>query len=114
MRNVLGTKLQQCKGEHDTGFHRDNYCQSGKDDEGSHHICIKNVGEKNGEFCTLTRQPNWCKKYNQPWCVCQWAYDEASSAKCPPIDCEATSELAIQQYPHDSAGRRCIRDQCLV
>merc|ERR1712187_797337 len=111
--NVYGGNLSLCStpGMALTGFTRDGHCQdSGDDDAGSHHICIK----MKSDFCTVTGQPNWCES-RMPcmglegdcpignWCVCQWAfagYIQRAGGCNAIVDlaCDATSMAAVRAY----------------
>lgn len=133
MTNVLGDELKTCSsaGMAMTGFTRDGFCSNHNGDEGSHHICVKNIdGNDSGQtFCGITNQEDWCSTkdrcHEDPnqmcprnnWCVCEWAFDSFVKAKgCDAftIDCDATNSLVLEHYDEDtnSEALACIRKQC--
>merc|ERR1719335_1382243 len=82
--NLYGNELEACSTEDEatTGWYRDGECTEGKNDKGSHHICIDlhyaSESSVDGNFCTVTGQSNWCDELQEGkprvnWCVCQWA-----------------------------------------
>merc|ERR1719162_625868 len=121
--NVNGGVLSTCSsaGTAMTGFMRDGTCvDTGDDDAGSHHICIK----MKSDFCTVTGQSNWCEEQAncmtadgtesatemcdiENWCVCQWAFagylkeakDKGQScADTLDLECSATNMAALTAY----------------
>lgn len=136
-KNVYGQPLQSCSsdGMALTGFTRTGHCVDRNDDIGSHHICIDMTSTTGGNFCTVTRQPDWCNSYMpchenrneacpvQDWCVCQWAFasyiQEAGGCNSiQDIVCDAINIQAMVAYEEESADRKfqeaydCIRAKC--
>lgn len=84
--NVHGEPLTNCSsaGMALTGFTREGRCIDNQDDGGSHHVCIDLSSTTGGQFCQVTKQPDWCstsmschedtskKCPIQNWCVCEW------------------------------------------
>ena len=96
-----------------TGYTRDGVCSLHQGDKGSHHVCLKDIGNT---FCTATGQSNWCAD-KQDWCVCEWAFERAVEAEgCDAfeIKCDATNQLALDHYERAGKGyaAACIRTQC--
>lgn len=132
-KNVKGMPLQDCSQptHAKTGFFRDGKCTHGTKDTGSHHVCINIPSAKNGNFCTVTGQPNWCKQYMschdnpdeiceiQNWCVCQWAFaryvQKAGCDNIGTVNCEATHMKAYEEYKKDPSYREayeCLKTKC--
>ena len=116
MTSVLGQPLQPCSesGMPVTGYTRDGVCSLHSGDTGSHHVCLRRLGETS--FCETTGQPNWCESKDN-WCVCEWAFDTAvAKAGCDSfqIKCDSTNQLSLDHY--ERAGKTdaasCIREQC--
>lgn len=61
-KNVNGGELVSCSsdGMARTGYTRTGFCVNRDDDHGSHHICINLSSTSGGNFCEVTKQPNWC------------------------------------------------------
>lgn len=137
--NVNGGALQRCShpGMALTGWTRNGQCVDYNDDGGSHHICIDLSSNIGGNFCSVTRQPNWCGSQMacdqdssqrcpvQHWCVCQWAFsayiDLAGGCdQIQDIVCEATNMAALDAYraravsDHKIRGAlECLESRCL-
>merc|ERR1719461_953027 len=125
--SVLNQPLADCSvgNEATTGFFRNGKCTDGADDSGSHHICVdlQYAETGDGDFCTLTGQPDWCKekqngKDRVHWCVCQWAFARfLEKADCSNFDvkCEATNMKALEAYRGDakySQALQCLESKC--
>ena len=100
-----------------TGYTRDGVCSMHRGDEGSHHICLKNIGGQEN-FCSVTGQTNWCENKDN-WCVCEWAFETAvRRAGCDAFDikCEATNQRALDHYERRgmSHAAECIRRACII
>ena len=118
--SVRGGPLQRCSepGMPTTGYTRDGKCSMHRGDAGSHHVCLKRIGNEIGgeNFCSLTGQPNWCAS-KKDWCVCEWAFEKAVvRAGCDSFDikCDATNKRALDHYEREGMSRaaECIRRQC--
>ena len=105
MKNVLGTRLKVCSKNPVTGFYRDGYCNTGKQDSGSH--VVASIMTK--DFLDFTRlmgndlsTPN--SLFNFPglkpgdrWCLCAKRWKEAYLAGCaPPVILQATNEASLR------------------
>ncbi|MDX1950346.1 MAG: DUF2237 domain-containing protein [Rickettsiales bacterium] len=104
-KNVLGKKLKLCSESPLTGFYRDGFCRTGKEDLGNH-IVAAIVTE---EFLNYTKAmgndlqtPR--PEYNFPglkagdrWCLCALRWLEAYEAGfAPPVILEATHEKTLK------------------
>ena len=134
--NVYGKPLQPCSqpGMSMTGFTRTGKCEHHQQDAGSHHVCIDLTSAKQGNFCTVTGQPDWCSNdmacHDNPsqqcptkhWCVCEWAFasylDRAGG--CDHIGnvvCDATHQKTLEHYekdtrPHIQRALQCLKQKC--
>ena len=114
--SVRGDPLARCSEASmpTTGYTRNGVCSTHKGDEGSHHVCVRNL--RDSGFCEVTGQTNWCST-KQDWCVCEWAFDRAiRRVGCDAfnVKCDATNMRALEHY--DRTGRMdaaaCIRRKC--
>ena len=105
MKNVLGTSLKVCSKNPVTGFYRDGFCNTGKQDSGSH--VVASIMTK--DFLDFTRlmgndlsTPNSLfdfpgLKPGDRWCLCAMRWKEAYLAGCaPPVILQATNEAALR------------------
>ncbi|CAB9512365.1 expressed unknown protein [Seminavis robusta] len=119
--NVYGEPLKECSsdGMARTGFTRTGKCMDKDRDTGSHNVCIDLTSAQNGNFCTVTGQPNWCDEdktchdedhssstNNCPivnWCVCEWAFkgyiERAGGCdQVSEVECESTNQKVVLHY----------------
>ena len=103
--NVLGTELKECSCNPMTGFFRDGYCNTSKQDFGMHTVCIiateeflkfsKSVGND-----LSTDNPIFNFKGLKPgdrWCLCALRWKEADEAGCaPPVLLESTHQETLK------------------
>lgn len=104
-KNVLGTILRPCCHNPKTGFYRDGFCRTGKDDVGEHTICIVAdeaflaFSKKAGNDIS-TPMPMYGfegVQAGQAWCLCALRWVEAFQAGCAPkIVLEATHENMLK------------------
>jgi len=104
-KNVLGGELQSCCFEPKTGFYRDGFCRTGKEDYGTHVVCAV-MTEAFLAFTKLrgndlsTPIPQWNfpgLKPGDKWCLCAMRWVEAQKAgKAPKVVLEATHEKALE------------------
>ena len=91
-KNVLGTKLQPCCFETQTGFYRDGFCNTNHNDYGKHIICAimtdeflefsKNMGN---DLTTPILEYNFPGlKAGDKWCLCVLRLKEALENKVAP------------------------------
>ena len=106
-RNILGEELGECSKDPLTGYYRDGYCRTGKEDSGTHTVCA----EMTDEFLEFTRnQGNDLStptgsfpglKPGDNWCLCALRWKEAKKhGKHPKILASSTHIKT-----HDHIGR---------
>ncbi len=118
-KNVLGTQLQPCCFDPMTGFYRDGYCRTGKEDMGLHTVCVI-VTEKFLKFSKRmgndlsTPIPEYEFPGLQPgdrWCLCVSRWVEAENAGvAPQVILEATHMSAIEFAHIDDLKRHAHHD----
>ena len=103
--NVLGGELRPCSKEPVTGFFRDGYCNSCKEDRGSHTVCVevsndflaysKGVGNDLSTPIPQARFPGLTQ--GDRWCLCAARWLEAyTHGKAPKIFLENTHKDALK------------------
>ena len=105
MKNVLGTTLELCSRSPVTGYHRDGFCKTDKNDNGRHVI----ASIMTEEFLAFTKSkgndlssPNILYGFpglnkDDRWCLCALRWKEAYEAGyAPPVVLEATHEKALE------------------
>lgn len=115
--NVLGTALQPCGQDPQTGFYRTGYCTTGPEDQGSHVVCA----EMTEAFLSFTKaQGNDLSTprpaYNFPglapgdrWCLCAARWKEAYEAGCaPPVVLDATHASALKVVSEDALQAHAV------
>jgi len=136
--NVYGTELESCSSESMalTGYTRDGRCINHDQDHGSHHVCIDMKSTTGGNFCSVTRQPNWCERKfpcheDQTkecditnWCVCEWAFasyiqNAGGCDKIAEVNCEATNGKVLEHYQgndkkHIQEALTCLKQKCNI
>jgi len=103
--NVLGTALQPCCTNPETGYFRDGFCRTIKEDSGTHVLCAVITQE----FLDFTKSrgndlstpiPQWSfpgLKPGSKWCLCISRWLEAERVgKAPLVILEATHEKALE------------------
>ena len=106
--NVRGTPLQECSTSPLTGFLRDGYCNTCKEDVGSHTVCIK----ASKEFLEYSRfagndlstpHPNLGFsgiRENDGWCLCASRWLEAEkNGMAPKVFLDSTHIKALDIIP---------------
>lgn len=103
-RNVLGEPLEICSFKPMTGFYRDGCCNTGKEDVGSHTVCVIMTEEflrfsKSRGNDLSTPMPEYGFPGLQPgdrWCLCAPRWHEAFEAnQAPRVVLRATHEGAL-------------------
>ena len=103
--NVLGTELKECSCNPMTGFFRDGYCNTSKQDFGMHTVCIIATEEflkfsKSAGNDLSTDNPIFNFKGLKPgdrWCLCALRWKEADEAGCaPPVLLESTHQETLK------------------
>ena len=103
--NVLGTELKECSCNPMTGFFRDGYCNTSKQDFGMHTVCIIATEEflkfsKSAGNDLSTDNSIFNFKGLKPgdkWCLCALRWKEADEAGCaPPVLLESTHQETLK------------------
>ena len=103
--NVYGKELELCCGNPETGFFRNGMCDTCKEDQGVHTVCIlateeflefsKSVGND-----LSTPHPEFefpGLKPGDRWCLCALRWQEAyDQGKAPPVFLESTHEKTLK------------------
>ena len=103
--NVFGKELEMCCEDPETGFFRNGMCDTCREDQGVHTVCIlateeflkfsKSVGND-----LSTPHPEFefpGLKPGDRWCLCALRWQEAYDAgKAPPIYLESTHENTLK------------------
>lgn len=104
-RNVLGGVLHPCCHRPKTGFYRDGFCRTGRDDLGEHAICVIATQEflefsRSRGNDLMTPIPMYGfdgVKPGQPWCLCALRWVEAYDAGvAPQVVLESTHESMLR------------------
>lgn len=93
-KNVLGTDLELCSCAPKTGFFRDGFCNTSKDDLGLHTVCAVMTDEfleftkmQGNDLSSVNNENQFPGlKANDKWCICvsRWI-DAARVGKAPPV-----------------------------
>src|SRR5438105_14294169 len=103
-RNVLGDRLDLCSLNPMTGFYRDGCCNTGREDIGSHTVCVVMTSaflefSKSRGNDLSTPLPEFGFPGLKPgdrWCLCAARWQEALDAnQAPRVVCRATHEGAL-------------------
>lgn len=91
-KNIMGKTLKVCSTNPKTGYYRNGYCMTGKDDLGTHTVCAKmnknflNYTKKKGNDLSSVVKPG------QKWCLCEYRWSEAyNDGKAPLVIKSATN-----------------------
>ena len=104
-KNVLGKSLEILGTKPMTGFYRDGYCRTGKDDTGTHVVAASVTKEflafsksRGNDLMTANPSSNFPGlKPGDRWCLCGLRWKEALDAGvAPPVLLEATHEKALE------------------
>jgi len=103
-RNVLGEPLDICSIKPMTGFYRDGCCNTGRDDLGSHTVCVVMTSEfldfsksLGNDLSTPVPEHGFAGlKPGDRWCLCAPRWQEAfESNQAPRVVLRATHEGAL-------------------
>lgn len=103
--NIYGEPLASCCTDPMTGFYRNGYCQTGKDDYGTHIACAVVTDKflaysKTQGNDLITPNPDFHfpgLKAGDKWCLCITRWLEAvKEGVAPPLDLSATHQNALQ------------------
>ena len=108
MKNILGKKLQLCSKNPLTGFMRDGFCKTDKNDHGTHIVCAV-VTKKFLDFTyrkgndLITPRGNFPGlKPGDKWCLCVMRWIEAYNyGVAPYIDLNCTNENVLKYVQYD-------------
>ena len=116
-RNVLGDRLELCSINPMTGFFRDGCCDTGREDVGSHTVCVVITAaflafSKSSGNDLSTPVPEFGFRGLKPgdrWCLCAPRWQEALEAgQAPRVVLRATHEGALDdsRWTYPDFGRR--------
>ena len=103
-RNVLGEPLDLCSINPITGFYRDGCCNTGRDDVGSHTVCVVmteaflsfSKSRGNDLSAPIPEIGFAGLKTGDRWCLCAQRWQEAFEAdRAPRVVLRATHEAAL-------------------
>ena len=103
-RNVLRESLENCSSKPMTGFYRDGCCNTGREDIGSHTVCVVMTSafldfSKSRGNDLSTPMPEFGFPGLKPgdrWCLCAPRWQEAFEAnQAPRVVLRATHEAAL-------------------
>jgi uncharacterized protein (DUF2237 family) len=103
-RNVLREPLEDCSSKPMTGFYRDGCCNTGREDIGSHTVCVVMTSafldfSKSRGNDLSTPMPEFGFPGLKPgdrWCLCAPRWQEAFEAnQAPRVVLRATNEAAL-------------------
>ena len=104
-RNVLGERLESCSIKPMTGFYRNGCCDTGREDMGSHTVCVVMTAEfllfskaYGNDLSTPVPEFGFAGlKPGDRWCLCAPRWQEALDAgKAPRVVLRATHEGALE------------------
>lgn len=111
MKNIFGEPLQSCCTNPMTGFYRDGFCRTNKEDNGKHVVCaivteaFLQFSKSRGNDLTTPR-PEYSfpgLKPGDKWCLCALRWKEAFEAGfAPKVVLESTDERALQYIDIDN------------
>ena len=103
--NVFGKELEMCCEDPETGFFRNGMCDTCREDQGVHTVCILATEEflkfsKSAGNDLSTPQPEFefpGLKPGDRWCLCALRWQEAyDQGKAPPVFLESTHEKTLE------------------
>ena len=108
--NVLGERLQSCSTAPLTGFYRNGCCDTGREDQGSHTVCVIVTAE----FLALSKylgndlstpRPEYRFEGLKPgdrWCLCAGRFLQAAQEfAAPQVVLESTHARALEIVPRE-------------
>jgi len=108
--NVLGEPLLSCGNKQITGFFRDNYCNTCKEDVGSHTVCIEATVDflayslsKGNDLSTPMPEYGFAGlKVGDRWCLCAARWLEAYQADMAPrVHLTRTHKKVLEIVPFE-------------
>ena len=106
--NVLGTPLEACSFDPNTGFFRDGCCNTNAQDQGTHVVCAQVTAEflafsraQGNDLVTPRPESRFAGlKPGDRWCLCAMRWLEALEAGvAPPLHLQATHAKALEMIP---------------
>jgi uncharacterized protein len=103
-RNVFGEPLEDCSNKPMTGFYRDGCCNTGREDVGSHTVCVVmtasflEFSKSRGNDLSIPMPKLGFPglKPGDRWCLCAPRWQEAFEAnQAPRVILRATHEAAL-------------------
>jgi hypothetical protein len=116
-RNVLGGALADCSKRPVTGFFRNGCCDTGKEDAGSHTVCVVMTTEflafsrsRGNDLSTPMPEYGFAGlKPGDRWCLCAARWKEALDAgRAPLVVLTATHERALEICDLQALKRHAI------
>ena len=116
-KNVLGTELETCSLEPETGFYRDGCCRVGPEDVGVHAVCTQMTAEflefsKARGNDLSTPRPELGFDGIRPgdrWCLCAARWQEALEAGMAPlVVLSATDAAALEVISLDDLKKHAL------
>ena len=102
-KNVLGGELKICGTDPMTGWTRDGYCKTEKNDKGTHTVCAKVTDEfldftkQKGNDLSTKRDSFPGLKSGDKWCLCALRWKEAfEEGKAPLVKMDATNSATLK------------------
>mgnify|MGYP001163527835 CR=1 FL=1 len=91
-KNILGEKIKICSLNPMTGYYRNGYCMTGREDTGTHTVCAT----MDKEFLDFTKSKGnnlySVVKPGDNWCLCEYRWNEAlKNKKAPKVILDATN-----------------------
>ena len=105
-KNVLGSELESCSTDPMTGFYRDGCCNTGREDEGMHTVCI----EATEDFLRFSKYrgndlstPNPALGFpglqeGDRWCLCVLRWKEAYQAGMAPLVNLRATHMSVLEF----------------
>jgi hypothetical protein len=106
--NVFDEPLEVCGADPETGFYRDGCCNTGRDDVGSHTVCVRATKEfleysrfKGNDLSTPAPQFGFPGlKPGDSWCLCAARWLEAhQQGMAPRVYLKRTHKKALEVVP---------------
>ena len=116
-KNVLGSDLELCCNDPQTGFYRDGFCRTGLSDLGIHIVCAEMTAEflefskaAGNDLSTPVASHGFPGlKPGDRWCLCVQRWQEALDAGvAPPVLLKATHMSSIEFVTIESLQEHAI------
>lgn len=115
--NVLGLELEICGNDPLTGFYRDGNCTTGKNDVGSHTVCVKVTEDflafsqaSGNDLSTPVPEYDFPGlKPGDKWCLCATRWKQAFDAGvAPSVYILATNQKTLKYVELDDLKKNAI------